>query len=247
MGGDADLSRIGELLADRTRSRILMALSAGREASASLLAAEAGVTRSTTSEHLRRLTEGGLIAVRTEGRHRHYRLAGPEVANLLEVLAQLSPPEPVTSLRSSTRAARLRLARTCYDHLAGQLGVGIMATMIERGHLTGGDGIFDPATAGEDRPAAHGRDLDYQLTPDGQEFLDRLGVQLSGGSRPVVRYCVDWTETRHHLAGQVGRGLCARLVEVGWIERHSGRRDLVITRQGHTALQREFDLVLSRP
>ena len=111
--------RAGELIADRARSRILVALTPGRELSASLLAGEAGVSRPTASAHLKKLTEGGLIAVRAEGKNRHYRLAGPAVADVLERLMELAPPEPITSLRASTRAAQLRRARSCYDHLAG--------------------------------------------------------------------------------------------------------------------------------
>lgn len=244
MTGDADLSRIGELIADRARSRILLALAADRELSASLLAEEAGVSRSTASAHLRKLTEGGLISVRTDGRNRHYRLAGPQVADVLERLTALSPPEPITSLRSSTRAAQLRTARTCYDHIAGRLGVGIMTSMLDRGWLTGGDGTFDRDRARQDRPAAHGQDLDYELTSSGRAVLDRLGVQLPAGRRALVRYCVDWTETRHHLAGKVGRGLRDRFLEAGWIEPRGTSRALRITSSGAEVIKDCFGLEL---
>lgn len=246
MTGDADLSRLGELLSDRARSRILLALASGRELSAGVLAVEAGVGRSTASAHLRKLTEGGLIAVRAAGRHRHFRLVGPEVAEVLERLTQLSPPEPITSLRASTRAAQLRTARTCYDHIAGRLGVGIMAGLLDRGYLTGGDGRFDATSATGDRPAAAGRDLDYRLTGAGRTFLDHLGVRLPGGRRALVRYCVDWTETRHHLAGQVGRGLRDRFLDAGWLERRDTHRALRITPAGAAVLAEEFDLVIDQ-
>jgi DNA-binding transcriptional ArsR family regulator len=244
MTGDADLSRIGELLADRARSRILLALVSGRELSASLLAEEAGVSRSTASAHLRKLTEGGMIAVRTDGRNRHYRLAGPEIAEILERLTRLAPPEPISSLRDSTRAAQLRLARTCYDHIAGRLGVGLMTSMLEHGRLAGGDGSFDRDRVDRDHPAGPGRDLDYELTEDGREFLDRLGVRLPEGRRALVRYCIDWTETRHHLAGKVGRGLRDRFLEAGWLERRSRHRALRITEQGGAVIRTEFGLEL---
>ena len=116
----------------------------GRELSASMLAEEAGVSRPTASAHLKKLSEGRLIAVRAEGRSRHYRLAGPNVADVLERLMELAPPEPITSLRASTHAAQLRRARSCYDHLAGQLGVGLMQSMLDRGFLRGGDGAIRP-------------------------------------------------------------------------------------------------------
>jgi DNA-binding transcriptional ArsR family regulator len=244
MTGDADLSRIGDLLADRARSRMLLALSSGRELSASLLAEEAGISRSTASAHLRKLTDGGMITVRADGRNRHYRLAGPEVADILERLTRLAPPEPITSLRSSTRAAQLRLARTCYDHIAGRLGVGIMTSMLERGRISGGDGLFDRELAAADHPAGPGHDLDYELTDDGRAFLDRLGVRLPEGRRALVRYCVDWTETRHHLAGRVGRGLRDRFLEAGWLERRTRHRALRITEQGAAVIKEEFGLDL---
>jgi DNA-binding transcriptional ArsR family regulator len=241
MTGDADLSRVADLIADRARSRILMALASGRELSASLLADEAGISRSTASAHLRKLTDGGLITVRIDGKRRHYRLAGEHVADILERLLELAPPEPITSLRASTRAAQLRVARTCYDHLAGRLGVGIMRGMIDRGYLTGGDGRFDPS---RDRPAAYGQDVDYRLTDGGREFLDHLEVRLPGGRRPLIRYCIDWTETRHHLAGQLGRGLRDRFLEAGWVRHHPRHRALAITAEGAALVDREFDLRL---
>jgi len=244
MTGDVDLSRVAELIADRARSRILMALTSGRELSASLLAEEAGVGRPTASAHLKKLTEGGLIAVRAEGKSRHYRMAGTAVSDVLERLMQLAPPEPITSLRSSTRAAQLRRARSCYDHLAGRLGVGLMRSMLDRGFLRGGDGQFDPEASGFDRPSEYGRDLDYQLTDSGQDFLNGLGARLPGGRRPVVRYCVDWTETRHHLAGQVGCALRDHALISGWIEPMPGSRALRITPNGAAGIARTFGLVL---
>ena len=241
--GDADLARVAELIADRARSRMLLALTSGRELAASLLAEEAGVSRSTASAHLKRLTEGGLVAVRAQGRSRHYRLAGPEVAGALERLIAIAPAAPINSLRDSTRAAQLRRARTCYDHLAGRLGVGLMAGMIERGYLDGGDGRFDPD--GADLPASAGHEVAYELTDAGREFLDRLGVQLAEGRRALVRYCVDWTETRHHLAGKVGRGLRDRFLQAGWVEPMQRHRALRVTPEGAALAEREFGVRLA--
>ncbi|MGD3153305.1 ArsR/SmtB family transcription factor [Tsukamurella tyrosinosolvens] len=211
MSGDADLAGVGELFADRTRSRILLSLLGGRELAAGVLADEAGVSRPTASGHLRKLVDGGLLAVRAEGRNRWYRIAGPEVADLVERLAALAPPQPVATLKASTRAERLRTARTCYDHFAGRLGVAIMGSLLDHGRITGGDGLFHDD--GADHPASAGRELDYRLTADGRAFLADLGVALpDGASRPLVRYCIDWTETRHHLAGGAGREMVRPLL-----------------------------------
>ena len=130
--GDADIAALAALLADPARCKVLLALDDGRALPASVLADEAGVSRSTASSHLGKLTDAGLLTVRTHGRHRYYRLAGPDVADLLERLGRMAPQRPVRSLREGTRAARLRSARTCYDHFAGRLGVAIMGSLLER-------------------------------------------------------------------------------------------------------------------
>ena len=146
--GDADLAAVGSLFADLARCKMLLALDDGRALPASVLAAEAGVSRPTASSHLTKLTRAKLLTVEAHGRHRYYRLAGPQVAELLEHLMQLAPPRPVRSLREGTSAARLRSARTCYDHLGGRLGVAIMGSLIDRGVLTGGDGRYDRESIG---------------------------------------------------------------------------------------------------
>src|SRR6201996_7375697 len=140
VAGDSDIAAVGALVADRGRCRILLALGDGRALPASRLADGAGVSPATASSHLRKLTEAGLLAVETHGRHRYYRLAGPDVGRLIEALQQLAPAAPVRSLRQDTRARAIREARTCYDPLAGRLGVTLMQTMIESGYLSGGDG-----------------------------------------------------------------------------------------------------------
>lgn len=242
MAGDVDLSGVAELMADRARSRILVALIPGRELSASMLAEEAGVSRPTASAHLKKLSEGGLIAVRAEGKRRHYRLAGPNVADVLERLMELAPPEPITSLRANTHAAQLRRARSCYDHLAGQLGVGLMQSMLDRDFLRGGDGRFDPDGADSDRRTSYGHDLDYELTSSGERFLDEVGICLPGGRRPLIRYCIDWTETRHHLAGQLGRALRDHVLNAGWVEQRPKTRALRITPDGAAGVEKTFGL-----
>jgi len=239
MPGDTDLARVGALIGEPGRARVLQALADGRELPASVLAAEAGVAASTASAHLAKLLDGGLVAVESHGRHRYYRLAAPEVARALEALAAIAPPAPVRSLRDGTRAQAVRAARTCYDHLAGRLGVELMGGLLRGGVLTGGDGRYERTHADDDRPAAAGRDLDYRLTDSGARRLRDLGVDVDAalaGPRAPIRYCVDWSEQAHHLSGALGAALTARLFELRWIRRLPRTRAVRLSDEGRDGL-----------
>lgn len=250
MKGDADIAAVAGLIGDRTRARVLLALGDGRALAASVLATEAGVSASTISEHLGKLLDAGLLSVESHGRHRYYRLSGPRVARLLESLAELSPASPVTSLRQGTRANALRSGRYCYDHLAGRLGVGIMRSLLDRGVLTGGDGHFDPAHAVKDRLSATGHDVDYRLTPEGESWVVAFGVDLDAlraRRRPLIRYCTDWTEQRHHLAGALGAALAEAMVQRAWIERARNGRAVTLTAAGRRGLREHLDIETPLP
>ena len=241
--GDADIAAVASVLADRTRARIAMTLADGRALPASLLAEEAGIAASTASEHLRKLVDAGLVKVHPQGRHRYFRLAGPEVGALIESLARLAPALEVRSLKEGTRARALRDARTCYDHLAGRLGVNVFASLIDGGAVTGGDGIHRLDDDGDDRLSAPGRDVQYRLTPDGTALLERLGMELprtAAGEALALRYCVDWTEQRHHLSGAVGRALLSRLIDRGWLERDRHTRAVRVVGGGRRGLRATF-------
>jgi DNA-binding transcriptional ArsR family regulator len=250
MKGDADIAAVAGLIGDRTRARVMLALGDGRALAASVLAQEAGVSASTISEHLGKLLDAGLLSVESHGRHRYYRLAGPRVARLLESLAELSPASPVTSLREGTRANALRTGRYCYDHLAGRLGVGIMRSLLDGGVLAGGDGRFDPARAVKDRLSAAGHDLDYRLTPEGERWVRAFGIDLDAllaRRRPLIRYCTDWTEQQHHLAGGLGAAIAETMVERRWIERARNGRAVSLTDAGRRGLQERLQIEISEP
>jgi DNA-binding transcriptional ArsR family regulator len=244
MRGDADIATVSALIAEPARARILMALGDGRALSASVLAQEAGVAASTASAHLGKLTDGGLLAVEQHGRHRYFRIAGAQVFELLEALARVAPPAPVRSLRQGTRASAVRFARTCYDHLAGVLGTELMAALLEHGVLRGGDGVFDPRRADADRLSAPGFDVDYRLTPDGVARLRAFGIDFESlpRRRPLIRYCVDWSEQRHHLAGSLGAALAERMFELDWITRAHRGRAVHLTDAGRAGLREQFGL-----
>jgi DNA-binding transcriptional ArsR family regulator len=232
--GDADIAALGSVLSEPARARILLALGDGRALAASVLASEAGVAASTASGHLSRLVEAGLVDVLPQGRHRYYRLAGPQVGELLEALARVAPSAPVRSLRQGTQAEALRSARTCYDHLAGRLGVAVFTALLDAGDVTGGDGTHDPLAAADDRLSAPGRDVDYRLTASGRDRLTALGVELPRGD--ALRYCVDWSEQRHHLSGAAGRALAHRLLDLRWIRRADKGRAVFVTDLGRSEL-----------
>lgn len=219
MTGDADLARIGALLADRTRAAMLLALLAGRPMSASALAAAAGVSASLASAHLRKLVDGELLVAERAGRMRLFRLANA-VADALEGLLLLAPPSAVRSLRAAVRGEQLRRARVCYDHLAGTVGVTVTEALVQRGLL---------------------REVDrgYALTARGADGLREIGIdvtRLEHRRRPLTRRCMDWSERRNHLAGSLGAALMTRSVELGWVRLHEASRVVSITRAGHAGL-----------
>lgn len=216
MDGDADIASVAALIGDPGRARVLRALGDGRALPATVLAFEAGVAASTASEHLARLVAGGLLCVEARGRHRYYRLAGPEVGAVLEALSRVASAEPVRSLRAGSRAAAVRYARSCYDHLAGRLGVALMEALLRDGALTGDDD-------------------GYELTDRGRRLLGELGVPVTARTRPLVRHCMDWSEQRPHLAGAAGAALLTRLLDLGWVERAPRGRALLVTDLGTRA------------
>jgi DNA-binding transcriptional ArsR family regulator len=246
MRGDADIARVGALVADPARARVLLALGDGRALPATVLAGEAGVAASTASAHLGKLVKGGLLVVERHGRHRYFRLAGSEVSDLIEALARLSPPAPVRSLRQGTQAQAVRFARTCYDHLAGMLGTQLMSALLEREMLTGGDGVFDPGAGAADRLSSPGFDLDYRLTARGAQELRQFGIDFEAlpRRRPMIRYCVDWSEQRHHLAGSLGAALATRMFELGWLSRAGNSRAVHVSEDGRDGLKRSFGVQL---
>ena len=215
MIGDADLASVGALLAEPARAKVLLALGDGRELAASVLAAEAGVAASTASHHLARLVDAGLVTVETRGRYRYFSLAGPQVGELIEAVARVAPAQEVRSLRQRTRAHGVRYARSCYDHLAGRLGVAVADVLC---------------------------DASFAIRPEGAERLTSLGIDTRPGD--AVCPCRDWTEQRDHIAGPLGHALLSRLLELGWLTRDSGTRAVRVTGTGAAAFPSDLGVEL---
>lgn len=219
MDADVDLAASAALIGDSTRARMLLALLDGRPRAAGDLAREAGVSAATASQHLARLLDGGLLSVSASGRHRFYALASAQVAEALETLATISPRRPVRSLRQANAGELLHHARSCYDHLAGRVGVLVSDALVERGAIA-------PLAAGE---------VGTLLERD-HPLLAALGVAVPVEApetrRAVVRGCLDWTERRPHLAGHLGASILTALIERGWLERRAADRALTLTPAG---------------
>jgi DNA-binding transcriptional ArsR family regulator len=220
------LARQAALLADRTRAAFCLALLDGRAWTAGELARTAGVAVSTASEHLDRLVAGGLLTEYRQGRHRYLRLAGPETASVIEMIAAAGPPAtnwPHT-MAAVHRQHSLRFARTCYDHLAGVAGVALADGLIANGLVGNRDGVA--------------------LTEKGRAALGEAGIEMPAGSRRRLRECIDWTERRPHLAGSIGAAICRHAFGAGWIERIGSGRAVRVTPAGVRDLDRYLGVVI---
>lgn len=198
------LAEVAAVLADPSRAAMCLSLLDGRAWTVGELARSAGVGASTASEHVARLRAAGFVTGVKQGRHNYVRLAGPRVAELIEHLAQHAEHRAPSGLRSSLRAKKLEFARTCYDHLAGTVGVALRDGMLRAGLVDEASGLT--------------------LTEPGREVLGELGVEVaSRGRRPLLRDCLDWTERREHLGGAVPAAVLARGVDAGWLIRDDHR------------------------
>jgi DNA-binding transcriptional ArsR family regulator len=221
MQGDADLATVGAAIGEPARALMLNALLGGRALPATELAQVARIAPSTASAHLAKLTDAGLIAVEPHGRHRYHRLASDEVAHALEVLATIAPPLEITTLRAANRAGAERHARLCYDHLAGELGVALTDRLIDLGALES-----DSLALRDAGP------------------LTAIGIHAEqlNGRRPLTRACLDWTERRPHVAGQVGAAVLTALLDLSWIKRGPAGRAVQLTPSGERGLSTALGL-----
>lgn len=218
------VAEIGALVGDPARASILTELMAGRALTAGELAAVARITPQTASVHLRKLAEAKLVRSEKQGRHHYVRLASAEVARMLESMFSVVAAECSSHAKPPRVKGALKRARTCYDHLAGELGVALCDVLVARAH------VIVHAEAAE-------------LTPSGLEFSARFGLKLDEVAktrRPLCRTCIDWSERRPHLAGRFGAALASRFFEREWVERVSEGRALQVTRAGAEAMRDVF-------
>ncbi|HET7229403.1 MAG TPA: winged helix-turn-helix domain-containing protein [Longimicrobium sp.] len=225
MQSSPDLVRVARTIGEPSRVRMLALLMGGRALTAKELAHGAGVDPATATAHLRRLAGDGLVDVAAQGRHKYFRLRGPEVAGLVEQLMVVSGSD---GSPAAAPGEPIRSARFCYDHLAGRLGIAVTDALVSRGVPERGAGTFE-------------------VTADGNRWLGELGVPvepLRRARRSFARACLDWSERTDHLAGALGAALAARMLELGWIERVRRSRVVTITGTGRRELRARLGVVV---
>lgn len=215
------IAPVAALAGDPARANMLSALIGGKALTAGELAREAGVTAQTASAHLGKLLDGGLVEALRQGRHRYFRLAGTDVAEMLETMMNVAERAGHVRTRTGPKAPELRKARVCYDHLAGEMGVALYDRLTRARILTGGE--------------------EPQLTSRGADFAARFGLDveaLASRRRPLCRACLDWSMRRHHLAGALGAALLARIFELKWARRDRSSRAVLFSPEGERAFAR---------
>ncbi|HET6160507.1 MAG TPA: winged helix-turn-helix domain-containing protein [Dongiaceae bacterium] len=226
--GEANLESFAKILGDATRIRMLQLLMEGRALTAKELAYGARVEPATATQHLRRLQEGGLVSVKAQGRHKYFKPASPLVAELMELLMVLAPGDKARAVGPRAEEP-LRRGRMCYDHLAGELGIGITEALVKQGIL---------------RKEADA----FAVTKRGGAWFECVGIDLETARklrRKFAASCLDWTERRDHLGGALGAALAERLVDLGWIARKRNSRAVMVTEAGRRRLAEEFSLDLA--
>lgn len=227
MDAEDQLSKLATLIGEPVRARMLWQLLDGKAFTATELALHASVSLPNASMHLARLTEAGLLAGEKQGRHRYFRFAKPEVAYAIEALANLLPPVPQAE---AALPSGIKYCRSCYDHLAGYVGVQLNNRLLEEKILR-----------------AEG--TEYSVTPKGQKWLQQsLGLDvpaLQQQRRVFARPCLDWSERRHHLAGTLGAALLQMLLQQDWMRRQKNTRILVVTAKGRKALYEQLGIVVN--
>jgi DNA-binding transcriptional ArsR family regulator len=221
MKAGPSIAPIAALAGDPARANMLAALMSGKALTASELANEAGITAQTASSHLAKLEAGGLIGAVKQGRHRYFRLADADVADMLEKMMGVAARAGHLRTRPGPSDPAIRKARVCYDHLAGEMGVALFDGLVERRLIAGGE----------------------KLTRRGTEFALRFGIDLDALSRqrrPLCRTCLDWSMRRHHLSGALGAALLQRFYELKWARRSRDSRAVHFTPEGERSFCRLF-------
>ncbi|MGE7946911.1 ArsR/SmtB family transcription factor [Lysinibacillus sp. NPDC093688] len=224
MGINPNMAEIASLLGETSRATMLASMMDGRFHTASELAYMAAIKPQTASFHLAKLVEGNLVSVEKQGRHRYFQLAGEEIAQLLESFLAISPPPEVRSLKQSSQMKLLQDARTCYDHLAGKLGVQLTESLLNASYLKL-------------------EEKQFLITAEGAQFFADFGLDLDDLKRKRRSFshaCLDWSERRYHLAGALGQGMMTHFLSLGWVTRVPAIRAIKVTEKGRAGFKEVF-------
>lgn len=224
MGINPNMAEIATLLGETSRATMLASMMDGRFHTASELAYMAAIKPQTASFHLAKLVDGKLVKVEKQGRHRYFQLAGEEIAQLLESFLAISPPPEVRSLKQSSQMKLLQDARTCYDHLAGKLGVQLTESLLNAGFLKL-------------------EEKQFVITAEGAQFFTDFGLDLDDLKRKRRSFshaCLDWSERRYHLAGSLGQGMLTHFLSLGWVTRVPSIRAIKVTEKGRAGFKEVF-------
>ncbi|RWO00915.1 winged helix-turn-helix domain-containing protein [Mesorhizobium sp.] len=217
-----DIARIASLVGDPARANMLTALMGGTALTASELALEAGVSLPTASSHLSKLMEGGLLTLASQGRHRYYGLAGPQVAGMIEAITGVAAAVGPQRVRPGPRDAAMRVARVCYDHLAGEQAVAMLDRLVARQVL-----LRD--------------DKEIRLGPSAASHFAAIGIDVeSKARRPMCRACLDWSVRRSHLAGMLGAAILDKILLEKWARREKDSRAVIFSPMGKQAFEKVF-------
>ncbi|KAA6450755.1 ArsR/SmtB family transcription factor [Bacillus swezeyi] len=230
MNANPNIAEVAKLVSDPSRAAILTALLDDRFYTATELAGCAGIKQQTASFHLAKLADANMLISQKQGRHRYYRLKDANIAQALEGLLNIAPPAEIRSFRQSAEDKAIRKARTCYDHLAGTLGVMLTERLV-------------------DMEILKGEEKDFTVTEKGAGFFKALGIDIQNVKRKRRSFChrcLDWSERRHHLAGALGAALLDAFISLDWIKRRPQTRAVTITPKGKKELERIFNISIEK-
>jgi len=220
---------MASLIGEPVRATVLWSLLDGKAYTATELAIVADVSPQSISMHLNKLVKENLLTVESQGRHRYYRFSKPEVAYVIEAMANLLPADKMNGIHESTNSINgIKYCRTCYDHLAGKIGVAITEQLLKQKII-----LVD--------------EKQYAITSKGTKWFMEMGISISKlecKRRVFARQCLDWSERRHHLAGALGAALLTKMFDSGWIRKTKGSRAIIITSKGQTQLYKKFKLII---
>jgi DNA-binding transcriptional ArsR family regulator/DNA-binding PadR family transcriptional regulator len=226
MNANPNVAQVASLVSDASRAAILTVLLDGRYHPASELAYMAKIKPQTASFHLSKMVAANLVTVEQQGRHRYYGIQNQEVAQIMETLLSITPPVEIRSLNQASETEAIRQARTCYDHLAGSLGIQLTNSLLSAGVISETENQFT-------------------VTEKGEEFFKAFQIdleQVKRKRRAFTHRCLDWSERRHHLAGALGHALLERLLELNWIQRLPRTRAITIMPEGKKGFKETFQI-----